>query len=122
MAKEKKRGLAAEEKLIRTRDLDPPARIVTAQGPRDEQTFFPEMTQTMGAGFPTADIGSASFQMAARLWRSVAQRIVSEQAKRDKRRFGGSHGRLNRLVAPTVSVPRVGQPGIRQKNSFEIGQ
>jgi hypothetical protein len=48
MAKEMKRGLAAEEKLIRTRDLDPPAPIVTAQDPRDEQTFFPKMTQTIG--------------------------------------------------------------------------
>jgi hypothetical protein len=47
MAKEMKRGLAAEEKLIRTRDLDPPARILTAQDPRDEQTFFPKIMQTI---------------------------------------------------------------------------
>jgi hypothetical protein len=42
MAKEKKRGLAAEEKFVPTHDPDPHVRILTAGGPRDEQRFSPK--------------------------------------------------------------------------------
>jgi len=48
MAKEKKRGLAAEEKFIRTHDPDPHVRILTAGGPSERAEIFPKRMQTIG--------------------------------------------------------------------------
>jgi hypothetical protein len=47
MAKEKKRGLAAVEK-IGIRDIDPPARIFTAKSPSGRADILPQMMQTSG--------------------------------------------------------------------------
>ncbi|HEV3302321.1 MAG TPA: hypothetical protein VG055_21885 [Planctomycetaceae bacterium] len=108
MAKEKKRGLAAEEKFIRTHDPDPHVRILTAGGPGNEQRFSPK-----GCRQSVCRLSNG-----CRLWRSVAQGIVSEQAKRDKRRFGGTLGLLNRFVTPTTRFLPGRPPGIQQENKL----